>query len=114
MKDTRRTACGRIASESGGATALYHKFQDIEMVKRYGRWASSAFHVYLWEANEQAKGVAKAMAEDTTTLHVGYRLGDKQQNAEEKDSRPKCGERPGSTSPGNEKRKREDRREESQ
>ena len=58
----------------GGATALYHVYKDVELIKRYGRWSSSAFHGYLWEANEDARGLAASMAGDATTLHVGYRL----------------------------------------
>ena len=58
----------------GGATALYHIYQDVELIKRFGRWSSNAFHRYLWEANEMTRGVAAGMAGDTTSLHVGYRL----------------------------------------
>ena len=57
----------------GGATALYHCFQDTELVKRWGRWNSGAFHQYLWEANEDAAGVSEAMAKSVATLHVGYK-----------------------------------------
>ena len=57
----------------GGATALYHCFQDTELVKRWGRWNSGAFHIYLWEANEDAAGVSEAMAKSVATLHVGYK-----------------------------------------
>jgi hypothetical protein len=55
----------------GGATALYHVYHDVDIIKRYGRWASGAFQGYLWEANETAKGVAQRMATDNTTLHLG-------------------------------------------
>ena len=58
----------------GGATALYHVYGDVELIKRYGRWSSTAFHAYLWESNEGARGLAASMAGDATTLHVGYRL----------------------------------------
>ena len=58
----------------GGATALYHVYRDVELIKRYGRWSSTAFHTYLWESNEGARGLAASMAGDATTLHVGYRL----------------------------------------
>ena len=61
----------------GGATALYHIFGDIEIVKRWGRWASSAFHGYLWESNEKSLGIAKGMALDDTTIHVGYGVTEK-------------------------------------
>jgi hypothetical protein len=61
----------------GGATALYQVYGDTELVKRWGRWASGAFHAYLWESNAQAKGVARSMAGTTTTLHVGYTEDDR-------------------------------------
>ena len=54
----------------GGATALYHVYHDVDIIKRSGRWTSSAFQGYLWEANETAKGVAARMARDDTTLHA--------------------------------------------
>ncbi len=37
--------------------------QDLEHVKRFGRWASSAFHNYLWESHGRQKDLAKGMAE---------------------------------------------------
>jgi hypothetical protein len=54
----------------GGATALYHIYHDVEIIKRYGRWSSNAFHAYLWEGAETSKGVAASMAADTTTLLI--------------------------------------------
>ena len=61
-------ACGvdpqYIGSHSlrfGGATALYAAFRDTAMVQRWGRWSSDAFQGYLWEARNNAKGVAEAM-----------------------------------------------------
>ena len=48
----------------GGASALYHAVGDIEIVKRCGRWKSSAFHAYLWDSAEQAKGLAQKMADE--------------------------------------------------
>ena len=53
----------------GGASALYHATGEIETVKRYGRWSSGAFHRYLWDSAEQAKGVAQKMATDEATIH---------------------------------------------
>ena len=49
----------------GGATALYHVYHDTEIIKRWGRWKSTSFHHYLWEADQDAKGVAARMANDT-------------------------------------------------
>ena len=53
----------------GGATALYHATGEIETVKRYGRWTSGAFHGYLWDSSEQAKGLAAKMAADVASIH---------------------------------------------
>ena len=56
---------GRFKSHSlriGGATAMYHSRPDTELVKRFGRWTSSAFQAYLWAANEGALGLAAEMA----------------------------------------------------
>ena len=62
----------RLMSHSlriGGASALYHATNDIEMVKRFGRWSSGAVHGYLWESADQYKGVATQMANDKAVLH---------------------------------------------
>ena len=47
---------------------MYHVVGDLQLVRRFGRWASDAFHVYLWEAHEPQAGLAAAMARDGTTL----------------------------------------------
>ena len=54
----------------GGATALYHIYHDTEIIKRYGRWSSDAFHSYLWEGSSASQDVAKKMAQDQTSLFV--------------------------------------------
>ena len=54
-----------------GATALYHARPEVELIQRFGRWQSSAFQLYLWEAHETAKGLSTAMASDRTVLHAG-------------------------------------------
>jgi len=53
----------------GGESALYHATGDIEIVKRFGRWSSGAFHGYLWESEEQFKGLAQKMADDKASMH---------------------------------------------
>ena len=53
----------------GGASALYHATNDIEVVKRFGRWSSGAVHGYLWESADQYKGVSEKMAKDKAALH---------------------------------------------
>ena len=45
----------------GGASALYAAFKDTGLVQRWGRWASQAFHGYIWEARDAAQGVAEQM-----------------------------------------------------
>ena len=52
----------------GGATAMYHTTNDLQRVRRFGRWASDCFHGYLWESHEQTKGLASKMATDATHL----------------------------------------------
>ena len=54
----------------GGASALLHAGFSIEMIQRWGRWASSAFQAYLWESSDDARGVAEKMASDMTSLTV--------------------------------------------
>ena len=53
----------------GGASALYNATGEIETVKRYGRWSSGAFHRYLWDSANQARGVAAKMSAGHTTVH---------------------------------------------
>ena len=54
----------------GGATALLHAGMPIELIQRYGRWLSSAFQFYLWEAAEDSRYLAQAMSADRSTLVV--------------------------------------------
>ena len=53
----------------GGASALYHAVNDVEIVKRWGRWSSTAFHRYLWDSSEQARDLASRMARDEASIH---------------------------------------------
>ena len=55
----------------GGATAMYHAVPDLEKLKRFGRWKSGAFHVYLWEAHEPQKGLSEAMSAQSYQLTLG-------------------------------------------
>ncbi|CAL1152080.1 unnamed protein product [Cladocopium goreaui] len=55
---------GTIGSHSlrfGGASALWTAFKDASVVRRFGRWASDAFHSYLWEDREYSRGMAASM-----------------------------------------------------
>jgi len=68
----------RVGSHSlriGGACALYNQFRDLELVRRFGRWASTAFHVYLWEAREPVRGVSAGMARNYGSLMASQGLG---------------------------------------
>ena len=46
----------------GGATALYQATMDVELVKRMGRWSSSAVHRYLQDGGGLIPKVAERMA----------------------------------------------------
>ena len=55
---------GTIGSHSlrfGGASALWTAYKDASVVRRYGRWASDAFHTYLWEDRKYSQGMAGSM-----------------------------------------------------
>ena len=52
----------------GGASALLHAKVPIETIKRMGRWVSDSFQRYLWEANEDTRGLSTLMARDRSTL----------------------------------------------
>ena len=54
----------------GGASALYQATGEIELVKRSGRWTSSAVHRYLHDSGDVFKGLAGKMA--AVDQHVHY------------------------------------------
>ena len=56
---------------------MYHAVPDLEKLKRFGRWKTGSFHVYLREAHEPQKGLAEAMSEQEYQLTIGSsnRLG---------------------------------------
>ena len=54
----------------GGASALYQATGEIELVKRSGRWTSSAVHRYLHDSGDVLKGLASKMA--AVDQHVHY------------------------------------------
>ena len=47
---------------------MYHVVHDLQIVERFGRWATDTFHSYLWESHEPMRGVASGMAADHTEL----------------------------------------------
>ena len=47
----------------GGASALFQATGEIELVKRTGRWSSSAVQRYLHDSGDVLKGLSKKMAE---------------------------------------------------
>jgi hypothetical protein len=64
---------GRMGSHSlriGGATAMYHVVGDLQVVRRFGRWASDTFHSYLWDSHEQLRGISGKMARDESELRA--------------------------------------------
>ena len=70
-----RSKMGSHSLRIGGATALYHVTGDLQVVRRFGRWKSSAFHLYLWESREQTRGTARGMAGANNTLMAHHGLG---------------------------------------
>jgi hypothetical protein len=55
----------------GGATALYNAGWELGAIQRFGRWASNAFHGYLWDSHSLQQGASRAMTTTTTDLHLG-------------------------------------------
>ena len=55
----------------GGATALYNAGWELAAVQRFGRWASGAFHGYLWDTHDLTRGAAGAMVSGDRALHLG-------------------------------------------
>ena len=66
--DRSPTEVGTHSLRIGGATAMYHAVDDLQKVRRLGRWSSDCFHVYLWESHKPMKGVATGMARDQSEL----------------------------------------------
>ena len=58
----------------GGACALLHAGMSVELIQRWGRWASQAFQAYLWESPEDARGVAAKMIQSPSSLSVTRNL----------------------------------------
>ena len=61
---------GNLGSHSlrfGGASALWAAYKDASVVRRYGRWASDAFHTYLWEDREYSRGMSESMIKASLT-----------------------------------------------
>ena len=59
----------------GGACLLLHAGFSIEIIQRWGRWASNAFQCYLWESSEDSRGVAAKMVASRGALTVTRQLG---------------------------------------
>ena len=53
----------------GGASALYQSTGEVELVKRTGRWTSSAVHRYLHDSGDVLKGLAGKMAKVDQFVH---------------------------------------------
>ena len=57
---------GRLGAHSlrfGGASAIWAAYRNGDVLRRYGRWASDAFHSYIWEARMSSMELAKSMTE---------------------------------------------------
>ena len=52
----------------GGATALYQSSGEIEVVKRMGRWSSSAVQRYLHDGGDTLPKVSQKMADLGNTM----------------------------------------------
>ena len=62
----------RLQSHSlriGGASALFQATGEVELVKRTGRWTSSAVHRYLHDSGDVLKGLSKKMANVDQYVH---------------------------------------------
>ena len=53
----------------GGASALYQVSGDIELVKRMGRWSSSAVQRYLFDGGDVVKQLSAKMADLDRRIH---------------------------------------------
>ena len=53
----------------GGASALYQVTADVELVKRMGRWSSSAVQRYLHDGGHVLKELATKMANVDQRIH---------------------------------------------
>lgn len=53
----------------GGASALFQASADIELVKRMGRWSSSAVQKYLYDGGQTLKELAGRMAQVDKKVH---------------------------------------------
>ena len=53
----------------GGASALFQATGEVELVKRTGRWTSSAVHRYLHDSGDVLKGLSKKMASVDQYVH---------------------------------------------
>lgn len=53
----------------GGASALFQASGEIELVKRMGRWSSSAVQRYFYDGGEVLKQLSGKMARVSQTIH---------------------------------------------
>ena len=54
---------------------MYHLCREVETVKRFGRWASGSFSLYLWEADDAPDGLARGMVASEGRLEASHGLG---------------------------------------
>ena len=53
---------------------MLHAGVSVELIQRWGRWASSAFQAYLWESADDARGIAAKMIASRGSLTVTRQL----------------------------------------
>ncbi len=54
---------------------MYNACREVETVKRYGRWSSASFSLYLWEAADATEALARDMVKSEGNLEMSHRLG---------------------------------------
>ena len=54
---------------------MYHLCGEIWTVKRFGRWASSSFSLYLWESKDATRGLSQGMVMSEGNLEAAHGLG---------------------------------------
>ena len=59
----------------GGATAIYLACGETETPKRFGRWASGSFSLYLWESRSSTQQLARQMVEKASELQLEAGVG---------------------------------------
>ena len=62
------------AGDEDALLELLHAGVSVELIQRWGRWASSAFQAYLRESADDARGIAAKMIASRGSLTVTRQL----------------------------------------